>query len=308
MESPDYLILKNKMQNWGPFGEKEGSWLIFSIGNPEEGHGYALPRMADDYQAQAVAMKIALKTGSRYVGHIPWTTDGAGKNAKDWSPHFMEVPELARRIREFLQHFIDIFSEMGLPCEKILIYSGHGGNNPLVKFQESIKKDLNLKELIISTTDVGESNMDEILAALQKLAQELAMKQKGSVEETMKLLGFILQTAGHASHMEHSMCAALNLVDYEKLDEMNKELGVNLEKSLQKWPPVGGLGGYLLYGKQYLDSFGTPEEDRHGLWKCLEGLKSLNQNKIVVVPELGELVLELAAQYYAEIILGKRKP
>ncbi len=29
--------LDGKMSDWGPFGEHEGEWLIFSVGNPEEG-------------------------------------------------------------------------------------------------------------------------------------------------------------------------------------------------------------------------------------------------------------------------------
>jgi len=41
----DEINLKGKMDNWGPYGKNEGKWLIFTVGNPNEGHGLALPRM-----------------------------------------------------------------------------------------------------------------------------------------------------------------------------------------------------------------------------------------------------------------------
>ena len=81
-----------------------------------------------------------------------------------------------------------------------------------------------------------------------------------------------------------------------------------MEEALKKWPPVGGLGGYLLNGGKYLDAFGTPEDDRHGLWNCLKGLREINDGQVLVVPELGKLMIDLASTYFADVLTGKRKP
>ena len=56
------LSLEGKMDNWGPFGENEGKWLIFSMGNPEEGHGYALPRNIDDLVGQYTALLFSSRS------------------------------------------------------------------------------------------------------------------------------------------------------------------------------------------------------------------------------------------------------
>ena len=40
------------MENLGPFEGKESKWLLFSIANPYERHGPALPLMTDDFHAK----------------------------------------------------------------------------------------------------------------------------------------------------------------------------------------------------------------------------------------------------------------
>lgn len=303
----DHLLLNGKMDDWGPFGRNEGKYLIFSIGNPEEGHGYALPRTSDDLFSQAVALRISLKSGSRYVAHIPWTTDGAKEVSKDWSPHYIPVEELADRIISFIGSHQQNYAEMGLPHKKILIYSGHGGNNSLANFQDKIKSELSLEDLIISSTDILASHIGDVIAELQILAGKLSESNGKSVEDNIKVLSAIILSAGHAGHAEHSMCAAIGVVDYEKLKKMNEQLSTDFEGTLAKYPPVGGLGGYLLNGGKYTEVFGTPKKDKHGLWKCLESLRTLNDGKVVVVPELGEMLLDLVSTFFAEVILEKRK-
>jgi creatinine amidohydrolase/Fe(II)-dependent formamide hydrolase-like protein len=297
------INLKNKMQDWGPYGQNEGKWLIFSIGNPEEGHGYALPRNNDDLFSQRVAHLISCKSGGRYVAHIPWATDNF-KSAVDWAPRVIPVKQLAENIKKFLRFHIDIYKEMGLPALKVLIYSGHGGNNPLTSYTEEIKKDLNLEKLIISTTEgLAEDNMTEILKALEDLSLKLAAKEGGDAKKIKRTLIKILTGAGHACHFEHSAAAAIGVLDEEKLKIMNKELEKDFEKALEKWPPVAGLGGFLLAGGKYVEEIGTKETDTHGLWNCLKTVRTLDKGKIKVVKELGELIIDLLSDYYSQMIL-----
>jgi hypothetical protein len=55
-------------------------------------------------------------------------------------------------------------------------------------------------------------------------------------------------------------------------------------------------------GGKYTDAAGTPSNDKYGLWNCLRGLKELDNGKMIVEPELGRLLLDLATDYIAEII------
>ncbi len=295
------LSLEGKMDDWGPYGKNEGKWLIFSIGNPEEGHGYALPRMADDLHAQRVTHLISIKTGSRYVAHIPWTTDFTD-TGKLWSPKYIPVKEIVEKIKGFLKYHIDIYKEMGLPASRVFIYTGHGGNNPLFEYEEEIKNALNLDKVIIPSLEkLTEENADRILEVVENLAKELASKG-GDLKKIKRELYKILTSAGHAGHMEHSMLAAIDAIDEEKLKIMNEELEKDFEGALKKWPPLGGLGGYLLEGK-FPDHLGTKENDIHGLWGCLKTLRKLDGGKVKPIKELGELVLNLIVDYFSEILL-----
>ena len=298
------LILDKKMDNWGPFEQNEGKWLIFSIGNPYEGHGYALPRNMDDFFGQRVAHLISCKIGSRYVGHIPWTTDAAGGAARDWAPKFIPIQELVPRVIGFLKVFIDAYKEMDLPADKVFIFTGHGGNNSLADHADEIRQELGLKDLIITTTDDIVNNANKIMEASKELTEELA-KNGEDKRKIAKTLVKILLTAGHASHMEHSLAASIGILDEEKLKEMNKLLSIDFEKALSKWPPIGGLGGYLLAGGKYSEVFGTEKDDKFGLWKCFKGLKELDEGRLKPIKELGDLIINTTVDYFSEILLNR---
>jgi len=296
------LSLEGKMNDWGPFGKNEGKWLIFSIGNPEEGHGYALPRIMDDLFAQRVAHLISCKSGARYVAHIPWATDNFMPVAKDWAPRVITVKDLVEKIKKYLQFHVEIFKKMSLPASKILIMSGHGGNNPLAEFIDEIKQELNLEKLVMAPSeDLAEENMDRILMELEKLSTELATENQNA-KKVKRTLIKILTGGGHAGHMEHSAAAALGILDEEKLQIMNNELEKDFEGALQKWPPLGGLGGFLMAGGKYVEAIGTKKNDNHGLWNCLKTLRKLDGGKVKPIKELGELVINLLVEYYSEMI------
>lgn len=297
------IILNGKMDDWGPFEKNEGKWLIFSIGNPCEGHGYALPRNMDDFFGQRVAHLISCKTGSRYVAHIPWSTDAAGKIASDWAPKDIPVKELSNRVIKYLRVHINAYKEMGLSANRVFIFTGHGGNNILADYTSEIKKALNLQDLIITTTSDIEKNANKIMEATKDLTTELS-KNGEDKRKIAKTLVRIILSAGHASHMEHSIAAAIGVLDEKKLKEMNELLSEDFEKALAKWPPIGGLGGYLLAGGKYAEALGTEKNDKFGLWKCLKGLKEVDGGKIKPIKELGEMIIDTTVDYFSQILLN----
>lgn len=300
IERKNDIALEGKMNDWGPYGNNEGVWLIFSIGNPEEGHGYALPRNIDDLHAQRVAHLISCKTGARYVAHIPWSTDNVGPIAKDWSPKTIPVEEIVIRIKEFLNYHITLYKEMGLPASKIFIYSGHGGNNPIVDYTEEIQSKLNLEKLFISTTEgFADQIADKVLREIEKLSLELASEGEDP-KKIRRTLIKIVTSIDHAGHFEHSLGAALGVLDEEKLEVMNKELEKDFYAAIKKWPPLGGLGGFLIHAGKYEKLLGTKENDIGGHWKCFNTLRRLNGGKILVIKELGELIVNIIVEFYSQ--------
>ena len=109
-------------------------------------------------------------------------------------------------------------------------------------------------------------------------------------------------STGHASHTEHSLGAALGVCNIKKVEIMNELLEKDFEKALKTWPPIGGLGGYLLAGGKYTDALGTQENDKYGLWNCLTGLRTLNKGKLIVASELGSLIHKISLQEKIDII------
>ena len=297
------ISLEGKMDNWGPFGINEGKWLIFSIGNPEEGHGYALPRNVDDLLAQRVAHLISCKTGARYVAHIPWSTDFADPAAKDWAPKFIPVNKLVKKLIQFLKYHLSIYQELELYTPKVFIFTGHGGNNPLSNYADIIKQSLKLEKLIISKTDDIKNDANKILESARELTQKLTPNGEAP-RKIASIISKILLSAGHAGHMEHSIGATLGVLDDEKLSIMNEILQKDFESALEQWPPIGGLGGFLLKGGKYVEAFGTEKEDYHGLWKCLKSLRELDNGRIKPIKELGEMILNEFVDYYSEMLLN----
>jgi len=296
------LKLEGKMEEWGPFGKKEGDWIIFTVGNPVEGHGYALPRNIDDLVAQYIGLKIALKTGSRYAAHIPFTTDHAGDAAKDWAPKYISVDKFIENLKEFVKYHIKIYKEIGLKASKVFIYSGHGGNGPLKDYKKEIKEELGLEKVIIGEGGILEKNINEIMMATKKLAIKLSKTNEEQKKIGNELVQILLGT-GHAGHMEHSLAYALDAMDKEKLETMNQKLEKNFEEALEKYPPVGGLGGYLLAGGKYERALGSKDNDKYGLWNCLKVLRKLDNGKVKPYKELGTMIINMIIEAYSQILI-----
>jgi hypothetical protein len=297
------ITLEGRMDEWGPFEKNEGKWLIFSIGNPQEGHSYALPRNIDDLFSQRLAHLISCKTGSRYVAHIPWATDHDANIAKDWAPKDIPLKELVERLINFLKFHIKIYQEQDLCSNNIFIITGHGGNNSLVDFTDQVRKTLNLRRLIISTTNDIMEYAGEIMLRSKKLTNELSALG-GDIRKIAKMIASIVLSAGHAGHMEHSIAAALGVLDESKLKLMNTELENNFEGAIKKYPTLGGLGGFLTAGERYTEIFGTEKKDKHNLWKCYRALRELDNGKIKPIKELGEIIINAMVDYYSELLLS----
>ncbi len=142
------------MSEWGPFEEKESKWLIFSMGNPNEGHGLALPRAIDDFHSKNIVYQLEFATGQRYMAHIPYTTDRAGDIAKDWSPLYIPWNEFLEKTIQFIKFHLDLIRERGDNISKVIVLNSHGGNDDLVKrkLQQEIQKELGLTKFIATST------------------------------------------------------------------------------------------------------------------------------------------------------------
>ena len=163
------------MNDWGPFEEKESKWLIFSVGNPNEGHGYALHRNIDDLHAKKIAYDLEFKTGQRYVAHIPYTTDRCGPVAKDWAPAWLPWEEFYRNSIEFMKFHIQHIRERKEEVSRVMITIGHGGNADLTKrkIQREMEKELDIKKCVSVGALVSAKSAISVLNELEPLAKQI---------------------------------------------------------------------------------------------------------------------------------------
>lgn len=270
------LDLKGKMDDWGPFTKQCKDTLVFSIGNPDEGHGPALSPDNDSRCANFVACKVCEKSGARFIAHIPYTTDRVGEIAKAWSPGYIPMDECVKRSVSFVKYHCTILKERGIPFNKIFVIVGHGGNNGIENYPEwaELAAEFGLDAIKFAGTirvDIG-----KILMALEPFPEETRQCYLGI-------------KGGHADTIEHSIATLYGGVDHGKLYAMNQYiLERGTDAALKRWPVIGGLGGYLKFGGDFFE----PLRKVPGLVECLH--KFEQDKQVYVFPDFARIVMDIS--------------
>lgn len=233
---------------------------VFSLGNPLEAHGPALPSDIDDRTAATVSVRLCNATGARYLGPVPFTTDGLFELAPRWAP--MALPpdvfldELARFCGRQLEAFYD---DLGWSRPDLVLFlSGHGGNR-------------------IVSDHLGE------------LALALGVR---SVDYTLCMTtdGLELGPIQHAASTEHAVAAALGrgCFDPEALAALGDlSDDATFYAALQRWPAFAGMAGFYLFGS---DDLG-PLRDRYpGVKPAVAAFVA--ERVLRADPELGRRILD----------------
>ncbi|MHA2246230.1 MAG: hypothetical protein ACXADY_14795 [Candidatus Hodarchaeales archaeon] len=270
----DFLNLKGKMSEWGPFEPVSSNTLVFSMGNPWEGHGPALSPDNDSRCANFVTYHVSERSGAKFVAHIPYTTDQVGDIALDWSPAYIPMEECVNKSVEYVEYHCKILQEIGINFSRIFIINGHGGNYGVDKFSiwDELKTKFRLSDLVFVNT--YEVDIEE------------ALKTQNYSNETREAYLTAVQTGGHADTIEHSNATVYGGVDYGKFYNMNNFIFKSgTDAALKKWPVLGGLGGYLKFGGERFEPL-----RKVGLERCLKQFEEDGQ--ILLFPELGKKFME----------------
>ena len=268
-------MTREEIERYGKFPRERRRVFIFSVGNDFEAHGPALPPEIDSIMARMLANQFAINTGTYYVGHIPYTSDRVGEIARAWSPLHIDFDLFVRKTIDFIKQAM---SKFPWEAERIIIFIGHGGLIPLLMMGDDLTKEFGVKTRIGFVAGVGSVEIPQ------------NMEARDTVEK-------ILAGAGeHAYILEHSVAAALGVLDFEKLEKLNQETEKDPEEVLKAHPALAGLGGYQLFGDA--KKYGCLKEV--GLEFVLNDF--LKRRKIVVSRELGEILIRSALKT-AELLL-----
>nr|MDO8088696.1 creatininase family protein [Candidatus Sigynarchaeum springense] len=280
----DFLNLEGKMGDWGPFGEGESRAIVFSIGNPNEGHGPALSPDNDSRCANYVAYNVCERTGARFIAHIPYTTDRVGDIARDWSPGYMPMAECVQKSVAFVKYHCEALRSRGIPFSRIFVIVGHGGNNGIEAHAEwkDLQATLGIDAIVFTGTikvDIGK--LLRLLEPFSDAEREAYLGVKG----------------GHADTVEHSIATLYHGLDYGKVTMINRHIKERgMDETLKKWPVLGGLGGYLKFGGARYDALRKVP----GLAECLA--KFEEDGQIFIYPRLAKLLMESSIESIARLV------
>jgi len=268
-------LTRGEIEECGKFPAEQRKAFIFSVGNDFEAHGPALPPEIDSIMARMLSNQLAINTGAYYFGHIPYTSDRVGEIARAWSPLHIDFELFVEKTIGFIKAAMLKFP---WPAERIIIFVGHGGLIPLLMMGDDLSEKFGVKTRVGFVAGVGQVELPRNLEA------------RDAVEK-------ILAGAGeHAYILEHSVAAAMGVLDWGKLEELNQEAARDPKELLKKHPALAGLGGYQLFGDP--KKYGCLKE--FGLEFVLNDF--LNRKKMVVSKELGEILIQ-AALKTAELLL-----
>lgn len=241
---------------------------VVSLGNGREAHGPCLPLDIDDRVSGHVAVAVSNETGARYLGPVPYCTDGIGDLAKSWSTTYLPYEKFFEKFAQFVNHLlIAHYEERGEARPDVLyVVSGHGGNH-------------------IMTRD------------LKRLAQacQVGYVQYGSA--------IVDKYAQHAGVVEHSVAARLGLgcFDGGALAECNLRLSASDRSCfdcLSQYPAFGGMAGFYLFGGP---AFNAIRERYRGVKRAVQEL--VENRTLDVSQQAGARVLEHSIRTNSERLL-----
>lgn len=266
--------LERKIHDWDPFKPVLHNTIIFTIGNPCEGHGPVLSADNDSRCANFVAHQVSNRTGARFISHIPYTSDQVGEIALDWSPLFLPMEKFVIKSVEFMKNHCQILqNQVNMQFSKILIINGHGGHFGMTDYPywNELREQFESDIIFVNTYEADVTKSIQANSFLSNESQKV----------------YLNIASGHADTMEHSVASLYGGIDYGKLYQLNKFIRKNgVDATLKKWPVLAGLGGYQKFGGDEYE----PLRNIETLVKCLNQFEE--EKQILVFPEFAHLVME----------------
>jgi len=236
--------------------------LLYGMGSIDEDHGPAIPRDIDDLTADMTATRAIQRIGPEkfdYKGVLPFGSDRVGEIAKRWCPAWIPPEEATQKVINLISDYI----ESNDKATHAAIISGHGGNNFLKDQESMISKKVGIPFMYTCPFAGVEYNHPKY----------------GHIE------------VEHATSGDHSTVLYMSKInDRVKFNpkgvkQINELAAKNPEEALKKWPPLCGLGGYILYGGPDFEGLRNPDYELE-----VHSKRFFKDKRIIADRDLGKIL------------------
>lgn len=234
----DFGDLEERLDDYGPFPATRRRIILFGCGEDHEDHGPALPTTCDTLFSQGFCSGVALRTGIRYLAHVPFSTDHC-EAGKYISPVYIPEPEWFQRTCDYCAMIVGAMSVR--PAGVIIFVPWHG-MHPM-----EANLDVFAERLGVPVRMIGDAVVDATWRLKEHEYAQSPLREL--VREGVEKRFF-----QHAGFFDYCVAEALGHLDRAKLAGLRSEMEADLEATLKRHPGVANLAGYVRHGGLEFDS------------------------------------------------------
>jgi hypothetical protein len=231
--------LEQRLDTYGPFPPGRDRIVLFSTGCDREDHGPAMAPGSDTLFAQAFCSGAALRTGIRYIAHVPFTTDISDESFPLFCPVALTQEEFFEQTADYCAMILDTVNPRP---EGVCIHIPWHGQQIMEKRIDEFASRLKVRGARLIADIVGDS--------LKRFSEK--DYEKSSLRDLVRE-GIEGRHFQHAGFFDYCVAEALGHLDKAKLDRLRRDMERDLEGTLRKYPAVHNLAGYVRYGGPEFD-------------------------------------------------------
>jgi hypothetical protein len=194
---------------------------------------------SDTFFAQAFCSAAAVRTGIRYLAHVPFTTDLSGASFTYFCPVALSQDEFFERTADYCATILDAVKPRP---EGVCIHIPWHGQQVMAERIDEFSRRLGVYKAHLIA--------DIVVDSLGRFSEQ---DYEGSPLRDLVREGIVGRHFQHAGFFDYCVAEALGHLDKAKLERLRREMERDLEGTLRRHPAVHNLAGYVRYGGSEFD-------------------------------------------------------
>jgi len=194
---------------------------------------------SDTLFALAFCSGAALRTGIRYLAHVPFTTDPSGDSFMHFCPMALPQEEFFGATADYCAMVLDAVDPRP---EGVCIHIPWHGQHIMAERIDEFARRLRVRKAHLIA--------DIVVESLNRLSEQ---DYRDSPLRALAEEGIEGHHFQHAGFFDYCVAEALGHLDRPRLERLRKEMVTDLEGTLRRHPAVHNLSGYVRYGGSEFD-------------------------------------------------------